>query len=63
MCELKVILGNAVVFENVVYATRTGNSVIVKDVMGKSKKFKNHIITEVNIPKEQLVLSPITTQN
>ena len=62
MCELKVILGNAVVFENAVYATTTRNSVVVKDIMGKSKEFKNHTITEVNITKEQLLLSP-KTQN
>jgi predicted RNA-binding protein len=62
MCELKVILDKAVVFENAIYATTTGNSVVVKDIMGKSKEFKNHTITEVNISKEQLILSP-KTQN
>ena len=62
MCELKVIIDKALVFENAVYATTTGNSVVVKDIMGKSKEFKNHTITEVNITKEQLLLSP-KTQN
>jgi predicted RNA-binding protein len=62
MCELKVIIDKALVFENAVYATTTGNSVVVKDIMGKSKEFKNYTITEVNITKEQLLLSP-KTQN
>jgi len=62
MCELKVIVKNEVAFENVIYAKATGNSVVVKDVLGESMEFKNHTITEVNISKEQLVLSPAKTQ-
>jgi predicted RNA-binding protein len=57
MCELKVVIDQKLVFENAIYATTTGNSIVVKDIMGKSKEFKNHTITEVNITKEQLVLS------
>ena len=63
MCELKVIIKGAVVFENVVYAKSVGNTVVFKDIMGNSMEFKNHIITEVNITKEQLVLSPINTKS
>jgi len=63
MCELKVVIDEAVVFENVVYAKTVENNVVVKDIMGNSKTFKNHIITEVNIPKVLLVLSPTKTQN
>jgi predicted RNA-binding protein len=63
MCELKVVINEAVVFENVVYAKTVENNVVVKDIMGNSKTFKNHIITEVNIPKVLLVLSPTKTQN
>ena len=62
MCELKVIIDEAVVFENVVYAKTIQNRVVVKDILGKSMEFKNHTITEVNITKEQLVLSPTKTQ-
>ena len=57
MCELKVVLDNNVVFENAVYAKATRNSVVVKDILGKSKEFKNHKIAEVNITTEQLILS------
>ena len=62
MCELKVIIDETVVFENVVYAKTVENKVVVKDIMGNSKTFKNHTITEVNIPKVLLVLSPTKTQ-
>ena len=61
MCELKVIIEGAVVFENVVYAKAIENSV-VKDIMGKSMEFNNHTITEVNVTNERLVLSPMKTQ-
>jgi predicted RNA-binding protein len=57
MCELKVMINTNLVFENAVYAAAAGNDVEVRDIMGKSKEFKNHTITEVNITKEQLVLS------
>jgi len=62
MCELKVIIEGAVVFENVVYAKSIKNNVVVKDIMGKSMEFKNHTITEVNITNESLVLSPMKTK-
>ena len=58
MCELKVIVKGKVVFENVVYAKSVGNQVVLKDILGKTMEFKNHTITEVNITKESLVLSP-----
>jgi len=63
MCELKVMINTILVFENAVYAAKAGNNVIVRDIMGKSKEFKNHTITEVNIAKEQLILSPTKTKN
>jgi len=63
MCELKVIIDKSIVFENVIYAKAVENKVIVKDIMGNSKTFKNHTITEINIPKVLLVLSPTKIQN
>ena len=63
MCELNVIINEAVIFENVVYAKTVENKVVVKDIMGNSKTFKNHTITEINIPKVLLVLSPKKTEN
>lgn len=61
MCELKVVIENVVEFENVVYAKSIENRVVVKDILGKPKEFKNYKITEVDINKEQLILSPIHT--
>ena len=46
MCELKVVIDKNVVFENAVYATTAGNSVVVKDIMGTSKEFKNYTISQ-----------------
>jgi predicted RNA-binding protein len=63
MCELKVVINKNVVFENAVYVTTVGNSVVVKDIMGTSKEFKNHTITEVNITTEQVILSSTKKQN
>ncbi len=62
MCELKVIIGNEVKFENAIYAKSIENRVVVRDILGKSMEFKNYKITEVNINKEQLILSPIKAQ-
>jgi len=59
MCELKVVVNEKQVFENAIYAKETGNNVVVKDILGKTMEFKNHIIVEVNIVKEQLKLSEI----
>jgi predicted RNA-binding protein len=59
MCELKVIVENEVEFENVIYAKTIENRVVVKDILGKSKEFKNCKIIEVDINKEQLILAPI----
>ena len=62
MCELKVVIENEVEFENVIYAKSIENKVVVKDILGKSREFKNYKITEVDINKEQLILSLIKAQ-
>ena len=62
MCELKVVIENAVEFENVIYAKSIENGVVVKDILGKPKEFKNYKITEVDINKDQLILSPMRAQ-
>lgn len=59
MCELKVIIQNRVEFEDAIYAKTIENKVVVKDILGKSKEFKDYKITEVDINKEQLTLSSI----
>jgi predicted RNA-binding protein len=59
MCELKVIIGNEVELENVIYAKSIENKVVVKDILGNTKEFENYKIAEVDISKEQLLLSSI----
>ncbi len=61
MCELKVIIENKIVFKNAIYAKETENKVIIQRILGQTKEFQNHTITEVNIAKEQLILSKTNT--
>lgn len=57
MCEFKVTLDGKAVFKDVVYAKKENDGVILKDVLGKSKEFRNCSITEVDVTSTRLVLS------
>ncbi|MEM3579012.1 MAG: CooT family nickel-binding protein [Candidatus Bathyarchaeia archaeon] len=57
MCEFKVILNGKEVWNDVVYAKTEGNKVILKDVAGESKEFKNCKIIEVDVNTTRLVLA------
>jgi len=57
MCEFKVILDREVVFKDVVYAKMEGNNIIVKDVLGDSREFKNCKIIKVDVNSTSLILS------
>ncbi len=57
MCELKVIRDKEVMFDNVIYAKSIENRVVVKDIFGKSREFKNCRIIEVDVNNERLVIS------
>jgi len=46
-------------FKDVVYAKTEGNSVIVKNVLGETKEFKNCKIIEVNVNTTRLVLTDV----
>jgi predicted RNA-binding protein len=59
MCEFTVILNGKAVFKDVVYAKMKSNSVVVKDVLGESREFKNSKIVEVNVNTTRLVLSSL----
>ncbi len=48
-----------IVFRDVVYAKAEGRKVVVRDVLGGSKEFKNCRIAEVDVNSVRLVLSPI----
>jgi predicted RNA-binding protein len=59
MCEFKVILDGKTVFNDAVFAKTEANNVVLKDVLGQSKEFKNCKITEVNVNSTRLVLSSV----
>ena len=52
MCEFKVIIKGKTVFKD-------GNRVIVKDILGDSKEFKNCRIAEVDVNTVCLFLSAL----
>jgi predicted RNA-binding protein len=56
VCEFNVILNGKTVFKDVVYAKIEGNNVIVKNVLGESREFKNCRITEVDVNSTRLTL-------
>jgi predicted RNA-binding protein len=57
MCEFKAILNGKEVWNDVVYAKAEGGKVILKDVAGQSKEFKNCKIIEVDVNTTKLVLA------
>lgn len=59
MCEFNVILDGKTLFKDVVYAKTEGNNVIVKNVLGEAKEFKNCKITEINVNSTRLVLTAV----
>ena len=61
MCEFNVILNEKTVLKDVVYAKTDGNNVIVKNVLGEAKEFKNCNITEVDVNTTRLVLTELKT--
>ena len=56
MCEFNVFLDGKAVFKDVVYAKVERDSVIVKDVLGQSKEFKEAKIVEVDVNSTRLML-------
>ncbi len=44
-------------FKDVVYAKEEGKNVVVKNVLGETKEFKNCVITEVDVNATKLVLT------
>jgi predicted RNA-binding protein len=56
MCEFNVILNGKVEMSDVIYAKADGNGVLVKNIMGESKQFKDCKIVEVDVTTTRLVL-------
>jgi predicted RNA-binding protein len=61
MCEFNIILDEKTVLKDVVYAKADGNNVIVKNVLGETKEFKNCKITEVDVNTTRLILAELKT--
>jgi predicted RNA-binding protein len=59
MCEFNVILNGKVEFKDVIYAKVDGEKVIVKNVLGEGKEFKNSKIVEVDVNSARLILSAL----
>jgi predicted RNA-binding protein len=57
MCEFNVIFNGKTQFKDVVYAKIDGANVIIKNVLGETKEFKNCTITEVDVNSTRLVLT------
>ncbi len=59
MCEFNVILNDKIQFKDVIYAKVEDANVVVKNILGEAKEFKNCKIIEVDVNFTRLVLSAI----
>jgi predicted RNA-binding protein len=57
MCEFKVYLNGEKVLDDVVFAVVDGKDIVVRDIVGTSKRLNNAHITEVNVLTTKLILS------
>ena len=59
MCEFNVILSGKIQFKDVIYAKIEGANVVVKNILGEAKEFKNCKIIEVDVNSARLILAAI----
>jgi predicted RNA-binding protein len=59
MCEFNVIFNGKIQLKDVIYAKAEGTNVIVKNILGETKEFKDCKIIEVDVNFARLVLSAI----
>ena len=59
MCEFSVILNGKIQFKDVIYSKVEGANVVVKNILGEAKEFKDCKIIEVDVNSTRLVLSAI----
>jgi predicted RNA-binding protein len=59
MCEFNVILNGEIQFKDAIYAKIEANNVIVKNILGEAREFKNCKIIEVDVNYAKLVLSQL----
>lgn len=56
MCEFNVILNGKIQMKDVIYAKAEGGNVVIRDIMGEAKEFKNSKIAEVDVPNQRMVI-------
>ena len=56
MCEFRVFLDGEKMMEDVIVAEADEMGVMLRDVLGETKVFKDVSIVEVNVPATRLVL-------
>ena len=56
MCEFKVFLDGEKMMEDVIVVEAYEQEVMLRDVLGETKVFKDVSIVEVNVPATRLVL-------
>jgi predicted RNA-binding protein len=59
MCEFDLTVDGKIVFRDVIYAKAEDGEVIVRNILGESKEYKNRGIEEVDVNHTRLVLSAI----
>lgn len=57
MCEFNVIVNGKIQFKDAIYAKADGGNVIVKNILGEAKEFKNSKIAEIDVTSTRLILS------
>ncbi len=62
MCEFKAALDGKSVFNDVIYAKVDGDKVILRNVLGETKEFRNCKIIEVDVNLTRLILSSEKTR-
>lgn len=59
MCEFNVILDGKTEFKDVIYVKVDGNNIVVRNIIGQAKEFKNVKIAEVDVTTTRLVLMSV----
>ena len=59
MCEFNVILNGKIQFKDVVNAKAENKKIVVRNILGGTKEFKDCLIAEVDVNSARLVLTSI----
>ena len=57
MCEFKVILEGARVFEDAIYVKDDGQRLLIRDILGQFKEFPGCRVIEVSVEREELIIA------